>query len=34
MYYSITQLVKAALDLGTTIHDVFELELTDLYQPF
>jgi hypothetical protein len=34
MYYSITQLAKASLALGTTIHDVFELELTDLYHPF
>ena len=34
MYYSITQLAKAALALGTSIHDVFELETTDTYQPF
>ncbi|CAF3136617.1 unnamed protein product [Rotaria sp. Silwood2] len=34
MYYSITQLVKVALALDTTIHDVFELETTDLYCPF
>jgi hypothetical protein len=34
MYYSITQLAKEALALGTTIHDIFELEITDLYQPF
>ncbi|CAF4332394.1 unnamed protein product, partial [Rotaria sp. Silwood2] len=34
MYYSITQLAKAALTLGTTMHDVFELETTDLYRPF
>ncbi|CAF2573576.1 unnamed protein product [Rotaria sp. Silwood2] len=32
MYYSITQLAKAAL--GATIHDVFELDRTDLYRPF
>ncbi|CAF4729560.1 unnamed protein product, partial [Rotaria sp. Silwood2] len=34
MYYSITQLAKAALALGTTIHDVFELDTTHLYRPF
>ncbi|CAF4220535.1 unnamed protein product, partial [Adineta steineri] len=34
MYYSITQLAYAALALGTTIHEVFELETTDLYQAF
>jgi hypothetical protein len=34
MYYSITQLANVALELGTTIHEVFELETTDLYQPF
>ena len=34
MFYSITQLAHAALDLGTTIHEVFELETTDLYQSF
>jgi hypothetical protein len=34
MYYSITELAHAALALGTTIHEVFELETTDLYQPF
>ncbi|CAF3254737.1 unnamed protein product [Rotaria sp. Silwood2] len=34
MYYSITQLTKTALALGTTIHDVFELETTDIYRPF
>jgi hypothetical protein len=34
MYYSITQLAHAALELGTTIHEVFELETTDLYQTF
>ncbi|CAF3973231.1 unnamed protein product [Rotaria sordida] len=32
MYYSITQLAKAALALGTIIHDVFEVETTDLYR--
>lgn len=34
MYYSIIQLAKAALALGTTINQIFELELTDLYQSF
>ena len=34
MYYSITQLAKSALALGATIHDIFELEITDLYRPF
>ncbi|CAF1360199.1 unnamed protein product [Adineta steineri] len=34
MHYSIAQLAQAALSLGTTIHDVFELETTNLYQPF
>jgi len=34
MYYSISQLAHATLALGTTIHEVFELETTDLYQPF
>ncbi|CAF4714647.1 unnamed protein product, partial [Rotaria sp. Silwood2] len=34
MYYSITELAKSALALGTTIHHVFELETTDLYRPF
>lgn len=34
MYYSTTQLVQAALALGTTIHTLFELETTHLYYPF
>ncbi len=34
IYSSIIQLAHAALALGTTIHEVFELEITDLYQPF
>jgi hypothetical protein len=34
MYESIIQLTHATLDLGTTIHQVIELETTDLYQPF
>jgi flagellar biosynthesis chaperone FliJ len=34
MYYSITQLAHTTLELGTTIHEVFELETTDLYQAF
>jgi len=34
MYYSITQLAHAALALGTTIHEVFELETTNLYRSF
>ncbi|CAF3244784.1 unnamed protein product [Rotaria sp. Silwood2] len=34
MYYSITQLAHAALALGTTVREVFELETTDLYQSF
>jgi hypothetical protein len=28
-YYSITQITHAVLALGTTIHEVFELETTD-----
>jgi len=34
LYYSMKQLAHAALDLGSTIHQVFELETTDLYQSF
>ncbi|UJR24079.1 hypothetical protein I4U23_027047 [Adineta vaga] len=34
MYYSVTQLAHATLNLGTTIREVFELEITDLYQTF
>jgi hypothetical protein len=34
VYYSISQLADATLPLGITIHGVFELETTDLYQPF
>lgn len=34
MYYSITQLPRAALALGITIHDIFELEITDSYRLF
>ncbi|CAF1140908.1 unnamed protein product [Rotaria sp. Silwood1] len=34
MYYSSTQLAHAALGLGTTVREVFELETTNLYQSF
>lgn len=34
MYYSITQLAKTTLALGTTIHTLFELEIIDLYRSF
>ena len=34
MFYSIIQLAHSILQLGTTIHEVFELETTNLYQPF
>lgn len=34
MHYSTIQLVKAALELGTTIHTIFELETTDVYRNF
>ncbi|CAF1610091.1 unnamed protein product [Rotaria magnacalcarata] len=34
MYYSTTQLVRAALALGTNIHTIFELETTSLYKSF
>ena len=32
IYYSLTQLAQATLNLGTTIHEIFELEMTDLYE--
>ncbi|CAM4863385.1 unnamed protein product [Rotaria socialis] len=34
MYYSTTQLARAALALGTNIHTIFELETTSLYKSF
>jgi hypothetical protein len=34
MYYSTTQLAQTALTLGETIHTIFEIETTHLYQPF
>ncbi|CAF1324160.1 unnamed protein product [Adineta ricciae] len=32
IYYSLAQLAQATLNLGTTIHEIFELEMTDLYE--
>jgi hypothetical protein len=34
MYYSTSQLARAALALGTNIHTIFELETTNLYRSF
>jgi hypothetical protein len=34
MYYSTTELARAALSLGTTIQIIFELETTRLYRQF
>jgi hypothetical protein len=34
MYYSTTQLARAALALGTNIHTIFELETTNIYRSF
>jgi hypothetical protein len=34
MYYSTTHLAENVLTLGKTIHTIFELEITHLYQPF
>lgn len=34
IFFSFTQLANAALALGTTIHEVFELETTNLYRSF
>lgn len=34
MYYSTTQLARAALALGTNVHTIFELETTSLYRSF
>ena len=34
MFYSIVQLAHSILELGTTIHEVFELETTNFYQSF
>ncbi|UJR18462.1 hypothetical protein I4U23_005367 [Adineta vaga] len=34
MYYSTTQLAQAALDLGTTIYNLFEIETIHSYQHF
>jgi len=34
MYYSITELAHAPLALGETMHEVYKLKTTDLYQPF
>jgi len=34
IYFSFTQLANASLALGTTIHEVFELETTNLYRVF
>ena len=34
MFYSILQLAHSILQLGTTIHELLELETTNFYQPF
>lgn len=34
MFYSIKQLSNSILELGITIYEVFQLEITDFYQPF
>lgn len=34
MFYSMKQLANLILQLGITISEVFQLEITDFYQPF
>ena len=34
MFYSMKQLSNSILELGITIYEVFQLEITDFYQPF